>query len=38
LDVDRDARRAAVEAMPLLAAEMAKAREYDRRLRGEHGV
>ena len=38
LDIERDARRAFVEALPLLQAEHQQAQEYDRRLREEFGV
>jgi hypothetical protein len=38
LDIDREAHRAAVEALPMLAEQARKAREYDRRLREEFGV
>jgi hypothetical protein len=38
LEIDRDAQRALVEALPLLAARHQQAQEYDRRLRDEFGV
>jgi hypothetical protein len=38
LDIERDARRAFVEVLPILQAKQAKARKYDRRLRDEFGV
>jgi len=38
LDIDRDARRAIVEALPILQAKHQQAQDYDRRLREEFGV
>lgn len=38
LDIDRDAQRALVEALPMLREQARKAEEYDRRLREDFGV